>query len=88
MWFSLGLIVGVLSLALVAWMKNKNINFKWYDWVIGITIIVFGAMAIQHYTTSSYDGELKAGLLGSTIFGGLAAVLALVEWQLAVRRQS
>jgi uncharacterized membrane protein len=87
MWFFIGLIIGIALLALINWIRTKNIQFIWYDWVIGTVALLLGVLAVQHYMTSSIGGEPKAGGLGLLIFGIIALILALVEWQLIVRRR-
>ncbi|CAI82357.1 hypothetical protein [Dehalococcoides mccartyi] len=87
MWFFIGLIIGVALLALVLWLKRKVIRLSWYDWVIGFIAFIFGVLAVQHYMASVSHGELKAGLLGLGIFGVIAIVLALLDWQLIARRK-
>ncbi|AHB12879.1 hypothetical protein [Dehalococcoides mccartyi] len=87
MGFFVGLFIGIALLAAILWMKRKDINFTWYDWVIGVFVLILGVLATQHYIASVGHEEAKAGLLGLALFGGLAIVLGLIEWQIIARRK-
>ncbi|GMW05164.1 MAG: dehalogenase [Dehalococcoides mccartyi] len=87
LWFFIGFIAAVLILLLVSWMKNKNIKFVWYEWVIGIAGVLLVLASIQHYTGALREGFAKAALLGSLSFAIPAIILFVIVWQLVARRQ-
>ncbi len=36
MWLVIGILVGVLLLAVINWTRSKNIAVAWYTWLIGL----------------------------------------------------
>ncbi|XUX00676.1 MAG: dehalogenase [Dehalogenimonas sp.] len=86
MWYWIGLIVGIAATVAV-FKLNGNTKFKWYDLLFGIAILVLLTIGVQHYFGSVSGFESKAGLLGLAIFGGLAIILAVVEWRIFEARQ-
>jgi hypothetical protein len=86
MFFWIGLVLGGALMALVYWLRDKNVTVRWYEWLLGFVAVLAGAMAVQHYTASSAN-ESTSALLGGLLFGGLALVLALIVYLLIWRRQ-
>ncbi|XUX00670.1 MAG: dehalogenase [Dehalogenimonas sp.] len=86
MWYWIGLILG-LALMFFGSKMNRAFKFKWYDWIFGIAILVLLTVGAQHYFGSASGFESKAGWIGLAIFGGLAVILAVVEWRILEARQ-
>ena len=87
MWFWIGLIVGGALIALVLWLRNRNIKLAWYEYLLGVLAIAFAAAAVQHYFGSMKEYEYKAAWMGALIFGAIFLVLAAVDWQLIIRHK-
>lgn len=83
--YLIGLLVG-LVIAIVMYKLNQRVALKWYDWVIALVILVLLSIGGQHLISSITGFETEAAWFGFAIFGGLAIILALVEWQLVTRR--
>ncbi|AHB14176.1 hypothetical protein [Dehalococcoides mccartyi] len=86
MLYWIGLILGI-ALAVLVYQLNRSNKLKWYDWVFGLAIIVLLAAGVQHYNGSVSGFESNAAWKGLALFGGLAIVLGLIEWQIIVRRK-
>lgn len=83
--YLIGLLIGIV-LALIAYTLNRKVSFKWYDWVLGVAILGLLSVGTQHLLSSLAGFETSAAWFGFAIFGGLAVVLALVEWRLLSAR--
>jgi heme/copper-type cytochrome/quinol oxidase subunit 4 len=87
MWFWIGIIVGAALTALVVWLRNRNIKLAWYEYLLGVLAIAFGAAAVQHYFGSMAEYEYKSAWMGALVFGVICIVLAAVDWQLVIRHK-
>ena len=87
MYFWIGLVVGGALIALVYWLKSKDITLRWYEWLLGVLVIVLGAIAGQHYIASNAGSEGTSALLGGLLFIGLAIIFALIVSLSVWRRQ-
>lgn len=88
LWFVIALVVGVALAVLVAWLRNRSIEVKWYEWLIvavSLGMLVFG---VQVFLTSAGELETKAGWMHILIFGAPGLVLLAVVGFLAQRRHS
>ena len=36
MWFIIALVVGIALMALVCWLRSRDIRIRWYKWLIGL----------------------------------------------------
>lgn len=86
MWYIIGLMLGTLVLGAVWFLKAKNLNFKWYEWVIGIIGLGLLLFTIQNFLGSLEELEPKAAYTFLLITGLPALILLVLAWQLAVRR--
>lgn len=85
--YFIGLAIG-LTLALSIYRINKITKLnKWYDWLLGVAVLVLLSMGIQHLSASLSGFEPTAAWMGSVIFIGLALILAGVEWRLLSSRR-
>lgn len=83
--YLIGLLIGI-ALALLVYNLNRKVSFKWYDWILGVAIFGLLSVGAQHLSASLAGFEPSAAWLGFSLFGGLAVILALVEWRLLARR--
>lgn len=86
MWYIIGLMLGALVLGVVWLLKAKNLNFKWYEWVIGIIGLGLLLFTIQNFLGSLEELEPQAASLFLLVTGLPSLVLLAIAWQLAVRR--
>ncbi len=87
MWLNVGLLVGAAILALVMWLRNNNVEAKWYDWVIGIIGLLLLLFTIQNFFGSQAELESSAASMFLLVTGLQALILLAVAWQLIARRQ-
>lgn len=86
MWFIIGLISGVLLLGLVVYLRNKNFNLLWYEWLIGVVGFLLLLYTLQNFFGSFEELEPTAAWMFLLITGLPSLILLAVAWQLAVRR--
>ena len=86
-WFVFALVLGAGVLALVLWLRSRDIKVTWYEWLIGIVGLLLLLIAVQHYVGSLAEMYPAAGWMGALIVGVPALVLLAVAWLLAWRRQ-
>lgn len=85
--FFIGMLLAAAIAALVVWLALiKKVEIKWWEWLLGAGAILFGMMAVQHYTGSIAEFEPSAGTIGALIFAGIAVVLAALTVQFVWRR--
>nr|BEL01517.1 hypothetical protein DMOBY_13700 [Dehalococcoides mccartyi] len=85
MFYLIGLLIGIV-IASVLYTLNRKVSFKWYDWVFSALIIGLLSVGTQHLLSSLAGFETSAAWFGFALFGGLAVILALVEWRLLSTR--
>ncbi|MBA7687060.1 hypothetical protein ES703_95520 [subsurface metagenome] len=87
MWLIIGLIVGAALLALVLWLRGRDIKVTWYEWLIGIVGLLLLLFTIQNFTGSFAELEPTAAYMFLLVTGLPALILLAVAWQLIARRQ-
>ena len=87
MWLMIGLIVGAALLALVLWLKGRDIRVAWYEWLIGIVGLLLLLFTIQNLVGSLAELEPTAAYMFLLVTGLPALILLVVAWQLVARRQ-
>ena len=87
MWLIVGLIVGAAVLALVLWLRNRDIKVTWYEWLIGIVGLLLLMFTIQNFFGSQAELESDAASMFLLVTGLPALILLAVAWQLIARRQ-
>ena len=87
MWLMIGLIVGAALLALVLWLKGRDIRVAWYEWLIGIVGLLLLLFTIQNLVGSLAEIEPTAAYMFLLVTGLPALILLVVAWQLVARRQ-
>jgi len=83
----IGLIVGAALLALVLWLKGRDIRVAWYEWLIGIVGLLLLLFTIQNLVGSLAELEPTAAYMFLLVTGLPALILLVVAWQLVARRQ-
>jgi hypothetical protein len=86
MWFIFGLIVGAGILALVLWLRNRNIGMKWYEWIIGVIGLGLLLLMVQNIIGSVREMETLAAWQFLWIIGLPALILLSLAWWLPWRR--
>ncbi len=87
MWLIIGLVAGAALLALVLWLKGRDIKVAWYEWLIGIVGLLLLLFTIQNFTGSFAELEPTAAYMFLLVTGLPALILLVVAWQLVARRQ-
>lgn len=87
MWFAIAFVLGAGLVALIIWLRNSNIQVKWYEWLIGIIGLLLLVFTIQNLTGSLAEFNSTAAWLFLPITGLPALILLAVSWQLIARRQ-
>lgn len=88
LWLIIGLIVGVGGWRLVVWTWQKNLRLTWYEWLLATLSVLFALLAIQNFTASVAELELRAAWILLALFGVAALILALIPIALVWRRQN
>jgi hypothetical protein len=87
LWLIIGLVVGIGILALVLWLRNRDITVRWYEWLVGALGALLLLASVQHLIGSLSERYPTAGMFGLAVFGIPALILLAVVWQLVSRRQ-
>ncbi|AGG08561.1 dehalogenase [Dehalococcoides mccartyi] len=86
MWFFIGIIIGALVLSFIWWLRRKNLNLTWYEWVLGILGLLLLVFTLQNFMGSFEEIESKAAYMFLLITGLPSLILLALTWQLAARR--
>jgi hypothetical protein len=86
MMFWIGLLIGAAILAIVYWIRNRNLSLKWYEWLMGAIAVLLIFVAVQHYFGALEEYVSKSAWMGILIFGLPALILLSLTWQLIARR--
>ncbi|GAI40852.1 putative reductive dehalogenase anchoring protein (rdhB) [marine sediment metagenome] len=87
MWFIIGIVLGVAMLALVLWLRGRNIKVTWYEWLIGVLGLALLLYTIQNVVGLLTEIEPTATWMFALVIGLPALILLAVAWQLVARRQ-
>ena len=87
MWLIVGLAAGAGVLALVMWLRNRDIKVTWYEWLIGVIGLLLLMFTIQNFFGSQAELESTAASMFLLVTGLPAVILLAVAWQLIARRQ-
>ncbi len=87
MWLIIGLVAGAAVLALVLWLRNRDIKATWYEWLIGVIGLLLLMFTIQNFFGSQAELESTAASMFLLVTGLPAIILLAVAWQLIARRQ-
>ncbi|AII58866.1 MAG: dehalogenase [Dehalococcoides mccartyi] len=86
MWFIIGFIIGALVLGAAWFSRTKNLNFTWYELVIGVIGLGLLLFTIQNFLGSFIEYEPQAAYTFLLVTGLPALILLVLAWQLAARR--
>ncbi|MFA5439513.1 dehalogenase [Dehalococcoides sp.] len=86
MWFFIGILIGALVLGFIWWLRRKNLNLTWYEWVLGILGLLLLVFTLQNFMGSFEEIESKAAYMFLLITGLPSLILLALTWQLAARR--
>ena len=87
MWLIIGLVAGAALLALVLWLKGRDIKVAWYEWLMGLVGLLLLLFTIQNFTGSLAELEPTAAYMFLLVTGLPSLILLAVAWQLVARRQ-
>ena len=82
-----GLVLGAIVLALVQWLRSRDIAVKWYEWLIGAGALVLLVFSIQNFFGSRAETEFGIANLYLLVMSLPAIVLGAVATLLVWRRQ-
>jgi len=85
MWFVIALVIGVGLAWLVMFMRSRNIQVTWYEWLLGIVGLLLMLFTVQNFVTAFSELEPQAAWLFWLVLGLPAAILLVVAWQLVAR---
>jgi multisubunit Na+/H+ antiporter MnhB subunit len=88
MWLTAGLVVGIAAISLYIWLKNRNIETKWYDWLVialGIALLLF---TLQNFIGAIQEYESTAAWWFLVATGIPALILFLVAFRLIQSRKA
>ncbi len=85
--FLIAVLIGAGVLAVVMWMRSRDIKASWYEWLIGIVGFLLLLFALQNFFASYAEAEPNAALMFLPVLGLPALILLAVSWQLIARRQ-
>ena len=93
MWLVVGLILGIVLVALVFWLRSRKIRVAWYEWLLGVLGLLSMVFSLQNYQASVAAFEPTAPGMFLLVFGlpGLVLVLlaiALPWWRHFRKRRS
>ncbi len=80
-------LLGAGILAMILWMRNRDIKATWYEWLIGIAGFLMLLFAVQNFFASYAEAEPNAAIMFLPVLGLPALILLGVAWQLVARRQ-
>ncbi len=86
LWFVIGGVSAAGLLALVLWLRKRNISVRWYEWLIGAIGLFLLFYTIQNFVGSFAEMELTAALMMLVVFGLPSLILLALAWQLPSRR--
>ena len=71
-------LVGGCIVALFLWLRSKNIETKWYDWLVGFLGLLLLLFTIQNFYTSFEELEPTAAWMFVLITGIPSLVLLAI----------
>ena len=87
MWFIIGIAATAAVIALVLWLRRRDIKLTWYEWLIGALGLLLLLYTIQNFAGSLVELEPVAAWWMLLFLGLPALILLAVAWQLTARRR-
>jgi hypothetical protein len=89
--FVLGMLLGILLLALVMFLIAKKIVVRWYEWLLGALGAVLALWAVNDYFASvaernEYAGLMLLWMIGVPALIFIALAVGLPWWRLHPRK--
>jgi len=88
MWLVIGLILGIVLVALVFWLRSRKIRVAWYEWLLGVLGLLSMVFSLQNYQASVAAFESTAPGMFLLVFGLPGLILVLLAVALALWRYS
>ena len=88
MWFIIGLILGSALLALILFLRTRNIAVKWYEWLIGAIGLLMLLFTILNFSGSLAEHENFAAWTFLWLSGVPSIILIGISLFLPWRRHS
>jgi len=85
--FWIGLIFGAAIAVGVYFAIKYNLNLTWWQWLLAALAILALFAAVQHLYGSFAENEVKSAWMGFAIFGVVAIIIGVVDWQLIIRNK-
>jgi len=76
--FLIGMLVGMAVLGLVLFINHRNIDVRWYEWVIGVLGFGFLLFTIQNVMAAAEGYWETAPLVFLWLFGTPSLVLLII----------
>lgn len=87
MWFIIGVVLGIGLTALAFWMRSKDVNLTWYEWLMGVVGLFLLIFTIQNFIGSLIELDSSAAWRYWLVTGIPSIILLVVTWQLAWARR-
>jgi hypothetical protein len=88
MWFIIGLILGAALLAMVLFLRTRNLAIRWYEWLIGSVGLLMLLITILNFTGSLAEHETFAAWTFLWLSGVPSIILIGISLFLPWRRHS
>jgi len=76
-WYLIGLIGGGLAVYLITLLQKKDILLKWYEWLLGVVIMLGSLFTLETFVHSLAEMQVRAAWL-SALFIGLPILILCV----------
>ncbi len=85
MWFIIAFVVGIALMALVMWLRGRDMVVRWYEWLIGAIGLVLLLFTIQNSVTAFAELEPTAVWMFWLVLGLPSIILLTIAGQLVWR---
>ena len=85
-WIIFGAVIAAVVIAMVLWLRSKNISLTWYEWLIGIVGFLLLVFTVQNTWGSFAELESSAALWMWIVTGLPAIILMVIASTLVYRR--
>jgi hypothetical protein len=86
MWIIVSFLVGAGLVACVWWLRSKDIQLTWYEWLLGILGVIALVFAFENFFGSYAEYESHSAPYFLYVFLPLGLILLAIVWQLVARR--
>ena len=85
MWLIVNLLIGAAFVALLWWLRSRDIKLTWYEWLMGLLGFILAIFAFQNFFASLSEYEPDAAPIFLLVFLIPAVILIAIAAQLAIR---